>query len=242
MKEPAATSNTLVCIGLYGDVVEIDTTTAKPINHWFHTTAIAASGMSTTKNSAFWNADLESWAIATRDGAVDILVPVGTGQLARRDIDPVGSATTLTDNSVNGLYYNPAGASYPAYGAGCAGTGAFFPTSVGRGAALKGSASFAFGLDSALPGTAAVLLLGINNSAPFPIDLTTLGAPGCFLRNDIIGLIPAPTTGVANGLGFATVPAPLPNAAFVLHTQWMVLDKSNNLGLVFSDARTLTVK
>jgi hypothetical protein len=240
MKYPAATSGLLAVCSLYGDVVTIDVAKKQVVSHWFHTSAVA-TGMSNSKNAFAENPDHGDWGIGTRDGALDVLVPAGNGHLGRRDVEGVGSSTTLTANSVNGLWYSRAAGDYQPFGPGCPGSGAFTPTSVGRGAGKQGNTAFGFGVDGTLGGTSvAVLILGASNTAPFPIDLTAAGAPGCFLRQDPLLMVPVATGGLANGLGSGTLPVPLPSVPLTLHTQWAVVDTAaNRLGLAFSDSRTL---
>ena len=239
MKFPAPMGILAVC-GLYGDVVLVDTRTAMVTQHWFQPSALG-TGHANSKDALFEVRDTGDWAIGTRDGAIDLLVPVGSeGQLARRDIENLGSGATPNLNRVVALWYVPAGASYAAFGGGCAGTGGHLPTSVGRGPATAGNSAFAFGVDSLNGGGSAALLIGTNRNAPYPIDLAPFGAPGCLLRHDIALALPVTTTGTGPGLGWGTLPAPLPSVPGVLQTQWVSIDPGvNPLGIVLSDAREL---
>jgi len=242
LRSPAIVSTTLMCCSLYGDIVAIDTTNGKITSHLFHKTALAAGSLN--KDSFTENTDTGDWVIGSRDGSIDVFVPVGTGQLGRNDVAGVGTGVTPASNRVVGIWYNPTGASYKAFGAGCAGSGGFIPTSVARGAPAKGNSGFGFGLDGARNGTAtAILIIGLTNSSPYPVDWTTFGAPSCFQHTDLVLLIGSSSSGIADGLGFATVPAPVPsNVTATVHTQWAVFDPSNALGIVLSDARTLVLK
>ena len=86
----------------------------------------------------------------------------------------------------------------------------------------------------------AALILGTNKSGPYPIDLTPLGAPGCFLRHDAPILIGVATTGTGPGLGWGTLKVPLPNIPGTVLTQWASLDPgANALGIAMSNAREL---
>lgn len=229
----------IYCVGLYGDFWVVDPATKKVVQHLWER-SVRPSGMSEFKNSMAFNSGTGDWMYGSRDGALETFVPIGTGQIARREIGAVGSSATLTQNSVNGLAYRSDGGDYAAQGAGCKGSGGWLPTSVGRGAGRAGNGSFAFGLHGAkaAPGIA-VLIIGVTNKGLFPIDLTAAGAPGCFLRNDPSLMFGATLSGTANGIGAASLPVPLPNATLTLFTQWMVLDSANSLGLVFSDGRRL---
>jgi hypothetical protein len=240
MKHPAATSGTLAVCGLYGDVVLVDTTTGAVQQHYFQQSAVG-TGQSNSKDALIEVRDSGDWAIGTRDGAIDLLVPVGTdGQLARRDLENVGSGATPNLNRVVAIWYSNAGASYLAFGGGCPGTGNFVPTSVGRGPALRGNGGFALGIDSVNGTGNAAVILGTNRNSPYPIDLTPLGAPACFLRHDALIVIPVATTGTGPGLGWGTLPVPLPNTVGILFTQWASVDSgANALGVAMSDAREL---
>jgi hypothetical protein len=220
--------------GLFGDAAEVDIATATTTNHWFAKTA-APTGQSLYKNSMCIN-DNGDFAMGSRDGSLDIVVPTGDGHIARRHVAGVGANTTLTANSVNGVwFFSPAGGSYAAHGAGCPGTGGFLPTSVNRGALSKGNASFAFGLDTAKSGTnIAVLILGGTKLS------ANLGFGGCFLRNDPIILLAAATGAGLDGQNQAQIAIPLPNDTLTLYTQWGILDSgANTVGLAFSDGRQL---
>jgi hypothetical protein len=242
MRAPAIVSKELICCGLYGDVVTVDVTTGKVINHYFHATP-AGTGRSTAKDSIVENTDTGDFMLGSRDGAADVLVPVGTGQLGRGDVDDVGSNPTRSGNRVVGIWYNTVGADYKPYGAGCAGAGGYIPTSVARGAPKAGNSGFGFGIDTTRNGTATTLLVvGLTKSAPYPFDLTIVGAPGCFQRTDIVLLIPGSATGIGDGWGSGTIKAPLPKITATVHTQWAVYDPTNNFGIVMSDARTIVLK
>lgn len=239
---PSIVSTQLVCLSLYGDVATVDTKAGKVTQHLYHAVAAGVGG-TTYKDSLCENTDTGDWALGSRDGSVDMLVPVGTGQVGRNDVSPVGSGSPLTNNRIVGIWYNPAGASYKAFGAGCAGSGAYIPTSVGRGAPTKGNSGFGFGVDSTRNGTTtAILIIGLNNTSPYPVDWTNFGAPSCFQHTDLLLLVGSTTTGIADGLGSGTVPAPVPkDLTATVHTQWAVFDPANALGIVLSDARTLAL-
>lgn len=219
---------------LYGDVAEVDIATATTTKHWFAPSAGVATA-NKYKNSLGIN-DNGDFAMGSRDGALDIVVPIGDGQIARRHVGGVGTNTTPTANSVNGVwFFSPAGGSYVAHGGGCPGTGGFRPTSVNRGALSKGNTSFAFGLDTAKSGTnIAVLILGGTKLS------ADLGFGGCFLRNDPLILLAAATGTGVDGENQAQIQIPLPKDPISLYTQWGILDSgANAVGLAFSDGRFL---
>jgi hypothetical protein len=99
---------------------------------------------------------------------------------------------------------------------------------------------FALGIDSVNGAGNAAVILGTNRNPPYPIDPTPLGAPACFLRHDALVVIPVATTGTGPGLGWGTLPVPLPNTIGPLFTQWASGDSgANALGVAMSDAREL---
>ena len=74
--------------------------------------------------------------------------------------------------------------------------------------------------------------------SPLRLDLGPLGAPGCTLLNSVAF---AALWTVADGLGQASYPSPLPTDpglnGLTLHVQWMLLDPGvNPVGATFSDA------
>jgi hypothetical protein len=71
--------------GLNGDVVVLDRLTGAVLGHWFDNT-VPGTGLSALKNSVIQNPNTGDWITGTRDGYVDVLVPVGGGQRAQRDI------------------------------------------------------------------------------------------------------------------------------------------------------------
>ncbi len=231
---------TLAVCGLYGDLVTYNLITKKVTGHF-----VAGNDPSRStvlkynySNSFAWNPDTGDWGIGSRDGALDIVVPVGKGHAFQRAVDKVGSNPTVTSNSVNGLAYVPAGAKgYAPYGAGCSGNTQFTPTSGGFGVAKQGVSNFSFGVGSATNGLPALLLVG---TAPLAADLGSAGAPGCFLRQNNLFILPTVTAGPKAGLGQAFIPIPLPKVSATLYTQWGIVDASaNSLKLIFSDGRKL---
>ncbi len=226
-------------IGLYGDVVVIDPATLKVDGHYFAASP-TGTGFVNTKNCGVFNPDSGDYATASRDGSLDHVVPVGAGQIARFDVTGIGGGAMPSNNSTTGIYYNPAGAKYSAYDNGCVGQAGFGPTSVGRGAATKGNASFGFGLDTCPAGqNIAILLIGAST---VKADLGGLGLSGCNLPTVPLLALPVLTSNAtANGFGSATVPVPLPNSSLTLHTQWILFNATTSTFLAVSDGRTLTL-
>ncbi|MCA8968682.1 MAG: hypothetical protein KDC95_02820 [Planctomycetes bacterium] len=232
-------ANKLECFGLYGDVVVLDPVTLKVDNHWYAVSP-TQTGFTTSKNCGIYNPDQGDYTLGSRDGCLDVVVPVGGGQIARADVQGIGAGTLGTNNSVNGVYYNPVGASYVAYDSGCNGQTTHAPTSTGRGAASKGNSKFAFGLDTCPMGqNIAILLIGANK---LKIDLAGLGLGGCNLLNDALFVLPVLTdNATVDGFGSASIPVPLPNTNLTLHTQWLIYHVTNKRFEAISDGRTLTL-
>jgi uncharacterized repeat protein (TIGR03803 family) len=233
---------TLAVCGLYGDLAYFNLITGKLIAHYVAGRDPSRSTVLNYNysNSFAFNRDTGDWGIGTRDGALDIVVPVGSGHAFQRAVDKLGSHPTITSNSVNGIAYVPAGSKgYSPYGAGCSGNTKFTPTSGGFGIPIKGNKNFSFGVGSATNGIPALLLVGTTALA---LDLTAAGAPGCFLRQNNIFILPTVTAGSKAGLGQAFIPIPLPNVGATLYTQWGIVDASaNSLKVIFSDGRKLVL-
>ncbi|MFQ5504384.1 MAG: hypothetical protein ACE5F1_06230 [Planctomycetota bacterium] len=230
---------TVVAVGgLYGDVVELDMTQAPPkVLNQYYDPKPTGTGLSPYINSIALNTDSGDYIKGTRDGAVDITVPQGTGQTATRFVRGLGSAATPSQNSVSGMYYRPgSGGSHPAFDAGGKGSGSFILTSVSCGDPTRSSANFGFGMGGAIGGNAVLLLVGASK---VKIDMTTAGAPGQFLYTLPSIVLPAVATGSGNGQGVAAIGVPLPPYLLQVVTQWAAIDPVNTLKLVFSDGRML---
>ncbi|PIE25580.1 MAG: hypothetical protein CSA62_00810 [Planctomycetota bacterium] len=224
--------------GLYGDVVVLDPVTAKVDAHYW-AKAPTATGYSAMINSGVWNPDQGHYNFGTRDGALEALLPIGSGQLAHRIVEGVGSNVTASGNSVNGTYYQAVGgnSTYLPYGAGCAGTGGFTPTSTGLGLPSGNNKAWAFGIHTLPKGTnLAVLVIGGNQGK---YSLAGLGLPSCSLYTLPLLVMPATTNlAVANGFGWAKLPINTP-ANITVATQWVIWNTLGNKFDAASDARLL---
>src|SRR3970282_524759 len=89
------------------------------------------------------------------------------------------------------------------YGTGCQGTGGFVPRAGAVGLPLMGNQNFTFVVTRALHQAPALMFLGYSRTAwgtvPLPLDLAPLGAPGCFLRTNVILAFSALTSGGSPG-------------------------------------------
>jgi hypothetical protein len=93
-------------------------------------------------------------------------------------------------------------------------------------------------------------LLTIGTSAtsfggvPLPFDLTAAGAPGCFLRNDILTVVGALTTPGTNGAAVVVLPLP-PDPTLggvVFFSQYLFIDPTANaLGVFTTNGRRNTI-
>ncbi len=129
------------------------------------------------------------------------------------------------------------------YGTGC--PGAKTPILSSTGQPILGK-SLTVDLSKARPSSPAILLLGASSKAwgrlPLPLDLKSLGAPGCFLLASPALLIATATDSSGN----ASMKIPLPNNTkldgVILYTQFLVFDKSANaFGMVVSRGGKATI-
>lgn len=149
------------------------------------------------------------------------------------------------DSLIVGLTFaDVAGAtSYATFGSGCS-TSVGVPTNVGTPSPRIGRTTTVTIGNVALP-SLAILLVGTSNTfspsfGPLPVDLTPFGAPGCAGRvsDDVVQLFT---------IGFAALQYDLaiPNDTFFvglqLHTQAVVFENVNALGLVLSDAASFSI-
>jgi hypothetical protein len=122
-----------------------------------------------------------------------------------------------------------------AFGLGCAGSNTSVPKLAYGGSAKLGN-TLSIDLSAAIASRPVVLLLGITNAAPFPIDLTAAGAPGCRLYTspDLI------TVTVTDASGAASIKLPIPNDSGLIslrfYNQFFPIDsQANRLGVSASN-------
>jgi hypothetical protein len=157
------------------------------------------------------------------------------------------SSALATPRTWNGtLYYTPGGGpgagALGFLGAGCAGT---LPASNIRATSQPIVGQTMTVTVDQLPQNLAVLMLGLSSTTspfgPLPLDLTLIGAPGCFGRVSPDVLLTVTGT---NNVGTLSLPIPSTPAVagFVFHMQALVFDPpANAFGLVASDAVTAVV-
>jgi hypothetical protein len=135
-------------------------------------------------------------------------------------------------------------------GSGCAGKDSHVPV-LGASTSAATGTNFVLQLHNAPTGTVALILIGSSSTnwlgLPLPLDLAGVGAPGCFLRTNVLLLLSAVTTGTGSGGGSAITTLAVPQDASlrgaVLYSQELVLDASANAaGLTVTNALAATVQ
>jgi hypothetical protein len=141
--------------------------------------------------------------------------------------------------------FSGTGASSLQVGLGCKatnGNGAGTHTLAVGGLVPGGTANYVGSSFVVQGGNAAMLLIGANDKSfggvPLPFDLTASGAPGCFLYNDWLLLVPF----VSPNDGRITIPVQLPNDPALVwsthYSQFLWVDAlANNLGVFTSNGR-----
>lgn len=127
------------------------------------------------------------------------------------------------------------------FGESCAGSGGSTPL-LGLGSRPILGTSVTIWLSDAPPNAMAACAFGFETRPPFPIDLTSQGAPGCrqyFQEGALVFL-------TANPLGIGQLALPIPSSpsvvGAVVYTQYYVLDPTGNaLGITSSNYGSLLV-
>lgn len=127
---------------------------------------------------------------------------------------------------------------YECFGSGCGGTGRTIPELGWDGQPLLGTSMNVRLLG--VPSSFALLTIGLSNTVhgttPLPLDLTFVGAPGCFLRTSLGAS--AWTVTDANGNGSVALAFPNSGALIGQHfyDQWLVASSGvNALGFIVSN-------
>lgn len=128
---------------------------------------------------------------------------------------------------------------YEVFGSGCSGSSRTTPELGWDGQPLLGN-SMSINLDSGSASSFALLTIGLSdtvyNALSLPYDLSTLGAPGCFLRTSVGATLFAST----DASGDATATLPIPNTGALIginfYDQWFVYTAgANTLGFLTSN-------
>lgn len=176
--------------------------------------------------------DADNDVIYAVDNSTDNLYTMDRVTGAANLVGSMGSGNLL------GLVWLPGTGTYAQFGVGCAGTLGVPGNQIVAWPNIDHTMSINV---TNLPFDAAVFLTGFSNTTsplgPLPIDLTPVGAPGCFGRvsPDMVDLIFG-----APGSQVATFNIAIPdNAAFLglnFYTQGLSFDTVNAFGLVAGDA------
>lgn len=133
-------------------------------------------------------------------------------------------ATGATSNVANKIEVSMLMARTSSHGDGCPGSNGT-PTVTPNGAAQPGN-TIGFDLTNGVPGGIALFIAGTTNSAPFPIDLGIIGAPGCFTYTDLA--LTDVTLLDPIGAGTYGIPVPIGLIGFRFFAQYAVLDPPAN--------------
>ncbi len=109
----------------------------------------------------------------------------------------------------------------------------------------SGSTDFALTVSNAATNVPAFLLLGVSDSVwqhvPLPLDLSLVGAPGCFLNVSMDdGMLTS-----TDASGRAVIELPLPHPAPLglrFFAQWAVFDQASSFGWSFSEGLATTIQ
>jgi hypothetical protein len=114
-----------------------------------------------------------------------------------------------------------------------------------QGDPALGTTDFALTLQGASPNAPSLVALGFDASRwlgfTLPLDLTPIGAPGCWLATSM----DVTRRADANASGAALLSLPIPMTApagATLHAQWLVADPTLPLGVALSDALAITIQ
>jgi hypothetical protein len=233
----------LILVGVYGDILYFDTASRMIVRHDWAGFGTGTAGVANLLNAGAWDSQTRDLIVGSRDGHVERICD---GHSAEKIVPGVGSSTTPSSNSVNGLGHVPATtqASDWTDGAGCAGNGGYTLTAADAYLPSAGNSGFRFAVYSGTAGHPCVFGVGATNPG---LDLTPLGAPGCVMRSTYAIALPQTLSGTGNGDGTASIAFAVPSSFFgvIVHTQWVevqTITRSNPAGLVVSNGRRLTVR
>jgi hypothetical protein len=241
----------LVLLGVYGDLLYINPTTATVVRHdWTGTKNPGGNALASGVVNAFaWDSVAQDWVVATRYGALEHWVHE---QQAEKKIIGIGSHATPTSNSMTAIHYSPFDSGGDvSYGPGCQGNGTWEPTDSSIGQPIAGNSAFRLGLFAADGGDVLLALIGLSNTnfgaIPLPFDLAGIGAtPNCFLRTDIVITLVGVATGTGPGEGQLTIGLPIPPdlSGARIFRQWVALqvNATNPAGVVVSNARQTDIR
>jgi serine protease AprX len=102
-------------------------------------------------------------------------------------------------------------------------------------------ANFTFRVADAPTNLVAALSLGLSNTAPLPLSLTSFGWTNCIAWNDPVVLLTVNTDGSGNGAYVLAVPNNAALDGSIVFGQWFTFDTSEPGGLTFSNQTRLMV-
>lgn len=121
--------------------------------------------------------------------------------------------------------------SYQVFGTGCTGTTRTMPELGWDGQPLIGN-SMNVNLGRAPASGFALLTIGLSdtvyNSTPLPLDLSSIGAPGCFLRTSVGATLFAATDASGNATAPVAIPASGALISVDFYDQWFVYSPGAN--------------
>jgi hypothetical protein len=213
-------------------------------------TRISATGDAITHVGQTMN----SWTFGIRAFNNGLALLTTAAQSANLDIQPTGDSFGFwgPNSNIPGvalrLFFNAPFVNN--LGTGCAGTDTHVPV-LGSAASAAVGQNFNLELHGAPPASLAISFLGSSstsfNGIPLPLDLGTAGAPGCFLRANMLVLMAALAAGTGSGGGSATMAWPVPNdpslRGAVLYFQGIVVDAAANAaGLTTTNGLRVTIQ
>lgn len=179
-------------------------------------------------------------AIATHpDAATDVVIATANGLYNLLQYFVAGTPFYTTTNTIQDMAVLGGGS--VTFGQGCAGSkGEPLHTQTTRGWAYNGNAGFSLDMRNGPPSSFGTLVFGLTST---PLDLTVIGAPGCFLY---------PTIAIRLGVltdasGAIQIPAPIPsNPSLVgtrIYTQWGLFESAANpAGVITTKGLSITIR
>jgi hypothetical protein len=210
----------------------------------------AAAGDAITHVNRFGN----SWSFTLRSPGAGLALLTTVAQSVNLDLNPTGDSFGFWGPASGSagvalrVFFNAQ--SVTGLGTGCAGAGNHVPV-LGSAASARIGQGFTLELHGAPPASPVIALLGGSATSfggiPLPFDLAPAGAPGCFLRTNMLALAAALATGSGSGGGSASFVWPVPNDASlqgaVLFFQAIVVDAAANAaGLTTTNGLRVTVQ
>ena len=195
-------------------------TVLKASNYTWHVTADAWNELG-LQTSFLYNGVDDVVVQITTSGAV---APAGFHRDVRERVYWVGTsgppaATGWLDNAAGTIEVSMLTGKTSSHGGGCPGSNGT-PTLGCSGSAVAGN-TLSFDLTNGVPSGAAVFFAGFTNARPFPLELSSVGAPGCWMFTD--ATVPAPLSLDALGSGSFALAIPPGVVGFLFYGQFAVL-------------------